>query len=96
MSSIDERREENRQRIDSPAYLCWQGERGAVEVKAKAFNLNGSGVAVRLHSPLQEGQILWCAVPSFGIYARARVAHTSGLLFRSAGLEFLASGWATD
>ncbi|MBI4889746.1 MAG: PilZ domain-containing protein [Acidobacteria bacterium] len=96
MHRNEERREQKRQQVVSPAYLCWEGDHGLVEVKATAVNFNASGMAVRVNSFLRAGQIVWCAVPSYGIYARARVAHTRGLFFRNAGLEFLASGWISE
>jgi hypothetical protein len=96
MAQKDERRNESRQKVDSPAVLFWEDERGAFEVKGRAVELTAGGAKIRVGASLKPGAIIWCAVPSYGIYTRARVQHSRGLLRPHAGLQFLASGWFAE
>ncbi|MCX7604495.1 MAG: PilZ domain-containing protein [Bryobacteraceae bacterium] len=90
METREDRREETRLAVDSPAVVFWEDDEGAYHVKGRAVNLSGSGMAVRLRAPVQPGKIVWCAVPSYGIYSRALVMHARGLLCKTAGVRFLA------
>lgn len=90
--TAEERRREQRMRIDSPALLHWATEDGGCEVRATAVDLAARGMRVECGTRLKVDQILWCAVPSYGVYTRARVRHVRGLFRRTAGLEFLAGG----
>jgi hypothetical protein len=46
---------------------------------------------VQARGPLKPETIVWCAVPSYGIYSRAQVMHARGLFTRTAGLRLLAN-----
>jgi len=86
-----DRREESRLAVDAPAVIFWEEDDGGYHIKGKAVNLSGSGLAVQAHGPLKPETIVWCAVPSYGIYSRAQVMHTRGLFQKTAGLRLLAN-----
>ena len=92
---MEERRAGGRQDIESPAILFWETDGGACEVKGVALDLGAGGMLMRTDSRLKAGTILYCAVPSFGIYSRARVIHARGLLRRTVGLQFLAGNFCS-
>ncbi|MGC8760253.1 MAG: PilZ domain-containing protein [Bryobacteraceae bacterium] len=96
MNNREDRREEARLAVDSPAVVFWEDGEGAVQVKGRVMNLSASGLGVRLRARLDPGQIVWCAVPSYGIYSRAQVQHARGWLERVAGLRFLAGQLVND
>lgn len=96
MDPNEDRREQSRLPIDSPAVLFWEDDCGEFEVKGQALNLSASGIAIRLRTPVKPGTILWCGVPSYGIYTRARVCHAKGLFKVTAGVQFLAGGVYLD
>lgn len=91
MRDRDDRREEGRLAVDAPAVIFWEEGRGGCHLKGKAVNLSGSGLAVQAHGPLKPDTIVWCAVPSYGIYSRAQVVYTRGLIQKTAGLRLLAN-----
>lgn len=93
MPEIEERREGGRVRIDCPAILFWEHGDGACEVKGQVLELGSGGMSVRTAAKLKVDTILYCAVPSYGIYSRARVMHARGLMRRTAGLQFLAGNF---
>jgi|GEM_PF-2303745 len=92
----EDRREETRLAVDSPAVVFWENEEGAYHVKGRTVNLSGSGMALRLRAPVKPGTIIWCAVPSYGIYSRAQVQHARGLFEKLAGVRFLAGQLVTE
>ncbi|GIU73401.1 MAG: hypothetical protein KatS3mg004_0488 [Bryobacteraceae bacterium] len=96
MENREDRREEARLAVDSPAIVFWDNGEGAVQVTGRVMNLSGSGLALRLRARLDPGQVVWCAVPSYGIYSRAQVQHARGWLERVAGLRFLAGQVVSD
>lgn len=96
MENREDRREETRLAVDSPAVVFWEDDEGAWHVRGRAVNLSGSGMALRLRAPVKPGKIVWCAVPSFGIYSRAQVMHARGLVNRTAGVRFLAGQILSD
>jgi hypothetical protein len=91
MRNRGDRREESRLAVDAPAVIFWEEDNGAYHIKGKAVNLSGSGLAVQARGPLKPETIVWCAVPSYGLYSRAQVMHTRGLLQKTAGLRLLAN-----
>lgn len=91
MKNRGDRREESRLVVNAPAFLFWEEGDGGYHLKGRAVNLSGWGLAVKVRGPLEPGAIVWCAVPSFGIYSRAQVMHARGLLTRTAGLRLLAN-----
>lgn len=96
MENREDRREETRLAVDSPAVVFWEDDEGAWHVRGRAVNLSGSGMALRLRGPVKPGKIVWCAVPSYGIYSRAQVMHARGLVSRTAGVRFLAGQILSD
>ena len=96
MENREDRREEARLAVDSQAIVFWDNGEGAVQVKGRVMNLSGSGLALRIRARLDPGQVVWCAVPSYGIYSRAQVQHARGWLERVAGLRFLAGQVVSD
>lgn len=90
MPEYEDRRSGARQAIDSPAVLFWESGNRYCEVKGRALDLGAGGMSVRVGTGLKPGSILYCAIPSYGIYSRARVAHIRGFLRQTAGLQFLA------
>lgn len=90
---MEDRREGSRVQINCPAILFWETDTGASEVKVQAVEMGSGGLSVRTSARLREGTILYCAVPSYGLYSRARVVHARGLLRRTAGLQFLAGNF---
>jgi hypothetical protein len=91
MRNRGDRREESRLAVDAPAVIFWEEDSSAYHIKGKAVNLSGSGLAVQARGPLKPETIVWCAVPSYGLYSRAQVMHTRGLLQKTAGLRLLAN-----
>lgn len=91
MKNRGDRREESRLAVDAPAVIFWEEGNGGYHLKGKAVNLSGSGLAVQAHGPLKPDTIVWCAVPSYGIYSRAQVMHARGLFNKTAGLRLLAN-----
>lgn len=91
MRNRGDRREESRLAVDAPAVIFWEEDNGAYHIKGRAVNMSGSGLAVRARGPLKPETIVWCAVPSYGLYSRAQVMHTRGLLQKTAGLRLLAN-----
>lgn len=81
--------------MDCRAFLFWETGGGYCEVKASAVELGERGATLRGAAGLKPGAILYCAVPGHGIYTRARVSHTRGVLRRTVGLQFLASRLAS-
>jgi hypothetical protein len=96
MENREDRREETRLAVDSPAVVFCEDEEGAWHVRGRALNLSGGGMAIRLRAPVKPGKIVWCAVPSYGIYSRAQVMHAHGMLHKTAGLRFLAGQILSD
>ena len=96
MRTREDRREEARLAVDSPAVVFWEDEEGAYHVRGRAVNLSGSGMAVRLRAPVKPGAVVSCAVPSYGIYSRAQVQHARGLFEKLAGVRFLAGQLVTE
>lgn len=96
MENREDRREETRLAVDSPAVVFWEDDEGAWHVRGRAVNLSGSGMGLRLRAPVKPGKIVWCAVPSYGIYSRAQVMHARGLVNRTAGVRFLAGQILSD
>lgn len=90
MRNREDRRDESRLAVDAPAVIFWQEGNGGYHVKGKAVNLSGSGLGVQVRAPLKPNTVVWCAVPSFGIYSRAQVMHARGFFSRTAGLRLLA------
>lgn len=90
MRDRSDRREEDRLAVDAPAVVFWEDGEGGYHVKGKAVNLSGSGLGVEVRAPLEPRTIVWCAVPSYGIYSRAQVMHARGLFRKKAGLRLLA------
>jgi hypothetical protein len=90
MPEVEDRRSGARQPIDSPAVIFWESGDRYCELKVQALDLGAGGMRVRAGAGLKPGAILFCAIPSYGIYSRARVAHIRGFLRRTAGLQFLA------
>lgn len=90
MPEYEDRRSGARQPIESPAVLFWESGDRYCEVKGQALDLGAGGMSVRAGAGLKPGSILYCAIPSYGIYSRARVAHIRGFLRPTAGLQFLA------
>lgn len=91
MRDREDRREEGRLAVDAPAVIFWEEHGGGYHLKGKAVNLSGSGLAVQACGPLKPDTVVWCAVPSYGIYSRAQVMHARGLFNRTAGLRLLAN-----
>lgn len=85
-----DRRDERRLAVDAPAVIFWQEGDGGYHVKGKAVDLSGSGLCVQVRAPLKPETVVWCAVPSYGIYSRAQVMHARGLFHKTAGLRLLA------
>ncbi len=85
-----DRRDESRLAVDAPAVIFWQEGDGGYHVKGKAVDLSGSGLGVQVRAPLKPQTVVWCAVPSYGIYSRAQVMHARGLFNKTAGLRLLA------
>lgn len=96
MREKEDRRWGGRAGIDSPAVLFWESEKGPCEVKGRAVELGEGGTRVSTSVRLKPGTILYCAIPSYGIYSRARVAHCRGFLRPTAGLQFLAGNFPRD
>ncbi len=86
----EDRRDESRLAVDAPAVIFWQEGDGGYHVKGKAVDLSGSGLGVQVRAPLKPQTVVWCAVPSYGIYSRAQVMHARGLFNKTAGLRLLA------
>lgn len=60
--------------------------------RARLADYSSGGIAIRTLAPLEQGEILYCAVPSLAVCTRARVAHVRrGLFSTTAGLEYLAT-----
>ena len=91
----EDRRSESRMLVESPALVFWETDDGAVELKAHAVDIGRNGLALRVGSRLKHGSIVWCAVPSYGVYTRARVCHTRGFFRPLVGLQFLAGSLLT-
>lgn len=96
MKDRGDRREESRLAVDAPAVIFWEEGEGGYHLKGKAVNLSGAGLGVRACGPLKPDTIVWCAVPSYGIYSRAQVMHTRGLFSKTAGLRLLANPMPAD
>lgn len=96
MRDREDRREEGRLAVDAPAVIFWEEDKGGYHLKGKAVNLSGSGLAVQALGPLKPDTIVWCAVPSYGIYSRAQVMHARGLIQKTAGLRLLANPILAD
>jgi hypothetical protein len=96
MMEKEDRRSESRMLVESPALVFWETDDGPFELKALAVDLGKNGLALRLSSRLKRDTIVWCAVPSYGVYSRAKVCHTRGLFRPLAGLQFLAGSLHTD
>ncbi|MEJ5367237.1 MAG: PilZ domain-containing protein [Bryobacteraceae bacterium] len=96
MRNREDRRDESRLAVDAPALIFWEEGDGGYHVRARAVNLSGSGVGVRVCAPLKPDTIVWCAVPSYGIYSRAMVTHARGLFRKTAGLRLLANPIVAD
>lgn len=90
MPESEERRSGARQDINSPAVLFWEAGDRYCEVKGQVLELGAGGMSVRIGAGFKPGAIVYCAIPSYGIYSRARVAHTHGFLRQTVGLQFLA------
>jgi len=90
MINREDRRDESRLAVNAPAVIFWQEGNGGYHVKGKAVNLSGSGLGVQVRAPLKPNTVVWCAVPSYGIYSRAQVMHARGFFNRTAGLRLLA------
>ncbi|MGQ9919377.1 MAG: PilZ domain-containing protein [Bryobacteraceae bacterium] len=91
-----DRRDECRLAVDAPALIFWEEGDGGYHVKGKVVNLSGSGLGVQARAPLKPETVVWCAVPSYGIYSRAQVMHARGLLSKRAGLRLLANPIVPD
>jgi hypothetical protein len=60
--------------------------------RARLADCSGGGIAIRSLAALEQGEIVYCAVPSLAVCTRARVAHVRRRLFTTtAGLEYLAT-----
>lgn len=90
MRNREDRREESRLAVDAPVVIFWEEGDGGYHVKGRAVNLSGSGLGIRVRAPLKPETVVWCAVPSYGIYSRAMVTHARGLFQKTAGLRLLA------
>lgn len=84
-----ERREAARLAVDSPAIVFWEDSRGTWCARGRTVRLSESGMSLRLRAGVKPGQILWCGVPSSGIYSRALVVHVRGSFSKIVGLRFL-------
>lgn len=96
MRDREDRREESRLAVDAPAVIFWEEDDGGCHLKGRAVNLSGSGLAVQARAPLKPDKVVWCAVPSYGIYSRAQVMHTRGLFQKRIGLRLLANPILAD
>lgn len=96
MKDRGDRRDECRLAVDAPAVIFWEEGDGGYHVRGKVVNLSGSGLAVQTHGSLKPETIVWCAVPSYGIYSRAQVMHARGLFNKTAGLRLLANPIVPD
>lgn len=96
MKDRRDRRDECRLAVDAPAVIFWEEGDGGYQVRGKVVNLSGSGLAVQTHGSLKPETIVWCAVPSYGIYSRAQVMHARGLFSKTAGLRLLANPIVAD
>ncbi len=90
MRESEDRRNDSRLAVDCPAIIWWEDGLQAFQVKGKALNISGGGLSVRSTTRWKTDTIVWCAVPEYGIYSRARVRHCRGLWHTSSGLQMLA------
>jgi hypothetical protein len=96
MMEKEDRRSEARMPVESPAIVFWETDAGPCELKARAVDLGRNGIAVRLAGRLKRDMIVWCAVPSYGVYTRARVCYSRGFFRPLVGLQFFAGGLVMD
>lgn len=89
MENREDRRGETRLAVDSPAVMLG-GRRGHVACPRQGAESGRRRNGAALADTGQPGMIVWCAVPSYGMYCRAQVVHVRGLLFRIAGVRSLA------
>ncbi len=87
---MDERRSERRFTTDAAATLWWEHGNTGAQVRAQVTDFSSSGLRVRSRASLPRDRVVWCAVPSLGIYARTLVCHSHGLLMKTSGLRCLA------
>lgn len=82
---------------DAVVYLFWETPEGGCQVRTRAVDYSSRGLRFKTSGNLPPGKILWCALPSQGIYSRARVCHTTGSFWsRMTGVEFLANPLPAD
>jgi hypothetical protein len=88
----DERRSYSRYRTNGAAYVVGETEHGPFEIRGVLENVSPAGMGVTLAGRLPVGTVVWCAVPSYGLYERGQVCHSSGSLLRkqATGIRFLA------
>jgi hypothetical protein len=85
-----ERRVEPRYVTAAAATLWWEERGGGAQARAQVVDFSEGGLRVRSRVSLPRDCVVWCAVPSLGIYARTLVCHTRGLFTKTSGLRRLA------
>lgn len=82
---------------DAAVYLFWETPEGGCQVRTQAVDYSSRGLRFRTNGKLPAGKILWCALPSQGLYSRARVCHTTGRFWgRMTGVQLLANPLPAD
>ncbi len=92
MEPNEDRRKYSRYRTNGTAYILGETDTGPFEVRGVLENVSPSGMGVMVAGRIPVGAIVWCAVPSYGLYERGQVCHSGGTLLRrqATGIRFLA------
>jgi hypothetical protein len=97
MIEKQDRRSDKRSIEDGLVFVFWESEQGSCQVKTRAVNLSRNGMCFVGKGEMPAGKIVFCALPSQGLYTRARVSHNSGRYWgQLTGVEFLAAPLPAD